>query len=179
MVEKIDTSSSGPPSEYSNQSLLDDIDEAEFGDEIFYMESLPASEDKKNEAFRVRYGKARDREITQQRQQKMQQKVNSVNNNTQRILEEVSMFTAGAIKYNTEDENKKYVQKMQGVATSDSESQEEVKGDGIGSTNNPNAEKKNSLSDIMLDEVAPTDDVKSCFFGDKKKPDGSNRYSKI
>ena len=100
------------------------------------------------------------------------------------------MFTAGAIKYNTADEYRKYVPlfpyfyckdvQMKGAqgATSDSESQEEVKEGGNGGSNNSNAEK-NSLSEIRLEEVAPAADVIPCFFGDRKNPDGSNRYSKI
>ena len=38
---------------------------------------------------------------------------------------------------------------------------------------------KNSLSDIKLEEVAPAADVIPCFFGDRKNPDGSNRYNKL
>ena len=39
--------------------------------------------------------------------------------------------------------------------------------------------EKNSLSGIKLEEVAPANDVQPSFFGDKKTPDGANRYDKI
>ena len=60
------------------------------------------------------------------------------------------------------------------MATSDSESQEEVK-----DSSDQSSVNKNSLSDIKLEEVAPAADVKACFFGDKKNPDGSNRFNKL
>ena len=60
------------------------------------------------------------------------------------------------------------------MATSDSESREEVKGNG-----DQSSVDKNSLSDIKLEEVAPAADVILCFFGARKNPDGSNRYNKL
>ena len=60
------------------------------------------------------------------------------------------------------------------MATSDSESREEVKGNG-----DQSSVDKNSLSDIKLEEVAPATDVIPCFFGDWKNPDGSICFSKL
>ena len=63
-----------------------------------------------------------------------------------------------------------------GQATSDSESQEEVKGSG----SNNSAAEQNSLSGLKLEEVAPASDVSPYFFGDNKnKADGANRYDKL
>ena len=62
MVERIETgsnnesNSSGPPSEYTDQSSVYDIDEAEFGEDGFYIGSLPMSDDAALEAIRRKFG---------------------------------------------------------------------------------------------------------------------------
>ena len=62
---------------------------------------------------------------------------------------------------------------MNPTSSSDSESQEESKGDS-GSCND-----KNSLMSLKLEEVAPAGDVYPAFFGSRKTAEGDNRYEKI
>ena len=52
-----ESNSSGPPSEYTtDQSSVGDVDEAEFGEDGFYIGSLPMSDDAALEAIRVKFG---------------------------------------------------------------------------------------------------------------------------
>lgn len=147
------------------------------------------SEEQQREIQLERLIKARERQKLEIRKKQLQDKQKCLNHNLQNIYQEVTDFSAGAIKFSS-NESEKYIplfphyycrdvqQRAPGGCARDnaSESQEEKKetdgAEGSGS-------EKNSLSDYKLEEIAPAADVTACFFGDKTNPDGSHRYNKL